>query len=84
MSIRIVFSMTFQHEYFSGSTRTRAVNLWKARNCAMAFWRAMVAQWPRIGLWNANIRQDDDEQIWNLELETASDIVMNFEQCFFL
>ena len=42
------------------------------------------ARWSRsgqrIGRWNADLRQDVDEQIWKLELETASDIVMNFEQ----
>ena len=80
ITIQIVFSMTFQHEYFSGSTRNRAVILWKARNCAMTFGSVMVAQWPRIGWWNADLRQDAEEYIWNLELETASDVVMNFEK----
>ena len=28
---------------FSGRTRNRAVILWKAQNCAMTFWSAMVA-----------------------------------------
>ena len=72
--------LDFSTSIFSGSTRNRAVILWNVRNCAMTFWNAIVAQWPRTGWWNADLRRDADKQIWNLELETASDIVMNFEQ----
>ena len=78
MTVIIVFSVTFQHWYFTGSTRNRPVILWKARNCANDILeregRAVAAY---FGWWNAVVKTLTSKSgIWN----SSRHIVINFEQ----